>query len=267
MVPLLIAGLYAANKAFDASVDSDAARAMNARVNEILSEWQPKAQQAQEAASEAIMRLGEKKLETLDDLLTPFVSDVEKVVNVEFNEIKGLNEEGIARLKEMSKKRVALRSASGEEGMLSTVSFALAGIFVFAPLAPLAMYFRASQAREQKDSARMNLLKAREFREEVRTLITLCDGIIERSRLFEDALGTLDQAFAPLVRSVHELIAERGTDYRGYTDTEKKTLATAFATAGAIRSVLDTPILTEDGQLSPESAALPEKVLSSRSAE
>lgn len=266
MLPFLIGGalsaLYSGNKALDASVDSATAKAMTSRVNEILSEWRPKAQQAQEAASEAIMRLGEKKLETLDELLSPFVSDVEKVVNVEFNEIKGLNEEGIARLKEMAKKRIALRSASGEESMLAIASYAVIGIFGGAVLAPLAMYFRASKAREQKDNARMNLLKAREFREEARTLITLCNGIMERSRMFEDALRTLNQAFAPLVRSVHNIIAERGTDYREYTDSEKKTLATAFSTAGAIKSVLDTPILTEDGQLTSESAALPEKIQS-----
>lgn len=50
-----------------------------------------------------------------------------------------------------------------------------------------------------------------------------------------------------------EIIKERGTDFRNFTDEEKKVVASAMSMAGAIKAVLDTPILDDDGNLTKES--------------
>lgn len=53
---------------------------------------------------------------------------------------------------------------------------------------------------------------------------------------------------------------EEGTDYRDYGEEEKKTIAMALATAGAVKAVLDTPILTKEGAVTEESLTAYKKV-------
>ena len=45
-----------------------------------------------------------------------------------------------------------------------------------------------------------------------------------------------------------------------YTSEQKAVVAACMSTAGAIKAVLDTPILTEDGTLTPESIDVANKV-------
>lgn len=56
------------------------------------------------------------------------------------------------------------------------------------------------------------------------------------------------------------VVKERGTDYREYGEKDRKTIAMALATAGAVKAVLDTPILTKEGAVTKESLAVYEKV-------
>ena len=51
-----------------------------------------------------------------------------------------------------------------------------------------------------------------------------------------------------------------GTDYSKYTQEQKKLVAACLATAGALKAVLDTPILTEEGNLTKESEKISDSV-------
>ena len=77
-----------------------------------------------------------------------------------------------------------------------------------------------------------------------------------RAVLFERLLIRLDAAFSPMVYSLEQIIASRGTDYSRYTPEEKAAVAACCALAKAVKSVLDKPILTEEGTLTPESGQI-----------
>lgn len=55
---------------------------------------------------------------------------------------------------------------------------------------------------------------------------------------------------------MQEIVKTRGDDYRLYTPEKKKTVASAASLAVTVKSVLDTPILSEDGSLTEASAVL-----------
>ncbi len=76
--------------------------------------------------------------------------------------------------------------------------------------------------------------------------------------MFSRFLLSLNAVFEPLIYEMGEIINRRGTDYRKFSDDEKKVIAEAMSMAGAIKSILDTPILDEDGNLSPESETIVE---------
>jgi arsenate reductase-like glutaredoxin family protein len=134
-------------------------------------------------------------------------------------------------------------------GMGATV---LGGLVAGPVLAVLGTVVGAN-ASANKDKAYTNIAKAREFREQIDAASSLCVGIRKRANLFRRFLISLNSIFEPLVYNMSEIIKTRGTDFRTYTDDEKNTVAETMALAGAIKSILDTPILDKDGNLAPES--------------
>ncbi len=56
-----------------------------------------------------------------------------------------------------------------------------------------------------------------------------------------------------MVASLEEIINTSGTDCSKYTQEQKNVVAASMSVAKAIKSVLDTPLLTEDGELTDES--------------
>lgn len=128
----------------------------------------------------------------------------------------------------------------------------LGGLVAGPALAVLGVVLGA-KASANKDKAYSNLAKAKEFKEEMAAASSLCIGIRKRANMFKRFLLSMNAVFEPLVYEMGETIKKRGTDFREFSDDEKRTVAEAMALAGAIKSILDTPILDDDGNLTPES--------------
>ena len=76
-----------------------------------------------------------------------------------------------------------------------------------------------------------------------------CIAIRRRTYMFYNLLARLDAYFLPLVYQMEDIIKAEGTDYSVFTPESKKIIAAAASAAVTIKSVLDTPILSEDGAL------------------
>ena len=110
-----------------------------------------------------------------------------------------------------------------------------------------------SKAEENLEKALKNRAKAEKFIEEMKLVEGRCINIGHRSGYFVKLLTELDEVFQPLINRLEKIVNSGRTDYRDYNDYEKKVVAMARATAGAVKAVLDTPILTEDGAVTTES--------------
>lgn len=128
----------------------------------------------------------------------------------------------------------------------------LGGLVAGPALAVLGIVVGA-KASANKNKAYSNLAKANEFSEEMDAASSLCIGIRKRANMFDRFLLSLNSVFEPLIYEMGEIIVRRGTDFRKFDDDEKKTIAEAMAMAGAIKSILDTAILDEEGNLTSES--------------
>lgn len=128
----------------------------------------------------------------------------------------------------------------------------LGGLVAGPALAVLGVVVGA-KASSNRDKAYANLSKARKFRDEMDAASVLCMGIRKRSAMFNRFLVTLNSVFEPLIYEMASIIQNRGTDFMNYSDDEKKVVAEGMAMAGAIKSILDTPILDDDGNLTQES--------------
>ena len=141
--------------------------------------------------------------------------------------------------------------AAGGLGMAGGA--AVLGGLVAGPALAVMGFVIGAKASAQKDEAYSNLERARKISEELKTAGAMCDGIRRRAYLFFRLLVKLDSLFIPLVWQMEQTVATNGTDFSTFTNEEKHTVAAAVSTAGAIKAVLDTPILTEDGTLTEES--------------
>lgn len=141
--------------------------------------------------------------------------------------------------------------AAGGLGMAGGTAV-LGGLIAGPALAVLGVVVGAKTSANL-DKAYSNLSKAKEFKEEMDAASSLCIGIRKRSAMFTRFLASLNSVFVPLVYDMTKIIENKGTDFRTFSDDEKKVVAEAMAMAGAIKSILDTPILDESGNLTAES--------------
>lgn len=147
--------------------------------------------------------------------------------------------------------------AAGGLGMAGGT--AVLGGLVAGPALAVLGIVAGAKASANKDAAYAGLAKAKAFKEEMDTASLVCIGIRKRANMFSRFLLSLNSVFEPLIFEMQQIIRESGTDYRTFSMDEKKTIAEAMAIAGAIKAILDTPILDEDGNLTKESERIIEK--------
>ena len=133
---------------------------------------------------------------------------------------------------------------------------AVLGGLVAGPALAVLGFVAGAKASENLEDARSNKAKAKKFAEEMKAAADLCKGIRRRSDMFNNFLIRLQAVFDPLVYQMKEIIKNKGTDFEMFSDEEKKVVASAMSLAGAIKAVLDTPILNKDGNLTEESGLI-----------
>jgi len=134
------------------------------------------------------------------------------------------------------------------------------GGLVAGPALAVMGFVVGAKASANREESRANLAKAREYEEEVETVQVLCKAIRMRANMFERLLIKLDAIFEPLTESLAQIIETSGNDFSHYLEEEKAVVAANLSVAKAIKAVLDTPLLTEDGNLTDESEAIVEPV-------
>lgn len=127
------------------------------------------------------------------------------------------------------------------------------GGLVAGPALAIMGFVVGARASAAKDEAYSNLAKANEISEELGAASDLCYAISQKCNLFVSLLKELDGYFKPLITKIDEAIAEHGTDYRLFSQEQKQATAAAASLAKAIKTVLDTPILDKNGNVTYES--------------
>lgn len=139
------------------------------------------------------------------------------------------------------------------------------GGLVAGPALAIMGFVMGAKASEEKEKAYTNLAKAKEFAEECGLASDMCSQISRKCTLFIDLLQNLDKSFKPCIAQLDEAIAEHGTDYRLFSQKQKQATAAAASLAKVIKTVLDTPILDKDGNITRDSdrileQSIPEEV-------
>ena len=106
-----------------------------------------------------------------------------------------------------------------------------------------------SAARKNLEKAYTNKAEAVQIAAQLDTASLQCEAIRRRTNMFYDLLARLDSYFLPLIYRMEDIVKTEGYDYRVYSDTSKAVIASCASVAVSVKSVLDTPLLTDDGLL------------------
>lgn len=118
----------------------------------------------------------------------------------------------------------------------------------------LVMGFVAGHAAKKNlEKAYTNKAEALQIAAQLNTGALQCETIRRRTYMFYNLLARLDSYFLPMVYKMEDIFAMEGEDYRAYHKDSKQVIAICASLAVSIKSVLDTPILTDDGLLTEES--------------
>ncbi|MDR2523435.1 MAG: hypothetical protein LBC93_07045 [Synergistaceae bacterium] len=130
---------------------------------------------------------------------------------------------------------------------------AVLGGLVAGPALAIGGAFMASAAKEAYYEAQSNYKKAEHFAEQTEAIRVVLRTIGERADQFMQLLGGLNVYFKKSVERLASVIELRGVDWGNYSAEQKKEIYKCVQLAQTIKAVLDTPVLTKDGALHPES--------------
>ena len=148
--------------------------------------------------------------------------------------------------------------ASGGLGMAGGT--AVLGGLVAGP-ALLAMGLITSvKSHEKLENALSNKAQAEEIITSLDAASFQCSAIRRRTYMLYNLLVHLDSRFVPQIWKMEDIVENEGVDYSQYSQDSKKMIAAAASTACTIKAVLDTPILTEEGELTEASEQITEKI-------
>ena len=104
-------------------------------------------------------------------------------------------------------------------------------------------------AKKGLEKAYTNRAEAVQIAAQLNTASLQCETIRRRTYVFYNLLARLDSYFMPLIYKMSDIVKAEGDDYSCYSADSKKIIASCASVAVSIKSVLDTPLLTDDGLL------------------
>lgn len=152
------------------------------------------------------------------------------------------------------------------DGKLATGGFGMAGGMmvlgglVAGPALIVMGLLTSAKSQEKLEYALANKAQADEVVESLNAATYQCSAIRRRSYMFYNLLAHLDSYFLEQVWKMQDIVATEGVDYRAYKPESKKCIAAAASTACTIKAVLDTPILTQEGELTEASEKIVEEI-------
>ena len=149
--------------------------------------------------------------------------------------------------------------ASGGAGVAGGT--AVLGGLVAGPALLIMGIIVGAKAGKNLENAKANAYQANETCEELENGALACIAIRRRGYLYYHLLARLDAYLTPLVYAMQEIVEKEGNDYSRFTLDSKKIIASAASAACSVKAVLDTPILTFEGNLTEESEVTAEKLL------
>ena len=243
-------------------------------------------EQAQNQTEKSLLKLGYQKKNILDSSMKKFLDSYDKIKHIQVTGSAGLDEisnffidqQGGLRLREMTNiysslaitgatglatggLALALGEASGIVGSALPIGAAITPLAAIA--APTLLFTGLSSSKkayENLEKAITVYAEAEKACEKMKVSEMLCNGLSNRSEMFSKLLLNLDGMFAECSEMLNKIIREKEKiqsrnklNSNDFTQGELELISVTRSLAGAIKTIIDTPILSKDGKMTNES--------------
>lgn len=130
---------------------------------------------------------------------------------------------------------------------------AVLGGMVAAPALLVIGLVSDSKASAKLDEAKANLAEAKTIAEGLKNMEIMAYAISRRAQMFNRLLMKLDSYLAPLVYKMENIIASKGEDFSKFDENDQETIAKAVSLVKSVKTVLDTPIIDDNGGVTEQS--------------
>lgn len=145
--------------------------------------------------------------------------------------------------------------AAGGLGMMGGAT--VLGGLVAGPAIAIAGFAMNSKAESNLENARSEYNRAKVACEKAKIGIDKCNKITKFSDMYAETTIKLNTIFISLIMRLEKIIAELGSDFVYYNDSDKKVVAMSMAVAKAVKTIIEVSMLSKDNTLNCEA----EKVL------
>ena len=133
---------------------------------------------------------------------------------------------------------------------------AVLGGMVTAPALLVIGLVSDSKASAKLDTAKANLAEAKTIAEGLKNMEIMAYAISRRAQMFNRLLMKLDSYLTPLVYEMENIIATKGGDFSKFDENEQETIAKAVSLVKSVKTVLDTPIIDDNGGVTERSLGI-----------
>lgn len=225
-------------------------------------------------AQSMLLALSDAKKQMLTGSMKEFMKTYQQIKKTNFRETVGMKEQSHFSIDEKDfpeLRQLTDRCTSSEQddvanAALAAVQFGAArvasSLFAgpFVAIAVPALLFKGISdmldAEENLDQAKETRAKTDLAIEQMQNRERLCKGIADRSLMFKELLMSLNEMLVPCVHLMSEVVQrKKWSSRRGrtqkrlksadFTENEMRLIATTRAIAGAVKAVIDTPMLSD----------------------
>lgn len=267
---------------------NEKAQEINKEAQQLYDSAKSSLESAKSIAEGQIKVLGKSKVAVLQTSVAQFLKYWEKIKDIQLKESAGIDEirnfqftqsdilqlqkisqESFNNTYEMANKLAvsgttfAVGGAAMEAGILGATGTALGAVIsslasIAAPVVVFTAFSASMKADENLQKAQENYSKASLAAEKMKTEQVKCEAIYERTKIFDDLLIQLNDRFSDCV-GLMTAVVKKKTRFRRkvtqdiFTDEEQALFAVTRALAGAVKAIIDMPILSSNGELTTKS--------------
>lgn len=216
------------------------------------SEAQLAREQSQEIMEKAVIKLINRKKAVLCTSMDSFLKLYERIIKINFTKGDGIEElEGFSPslIEETHMYIVAAGKISDKSVITKNL---VTGYLMGGVIGAVAGSF-VDDAQYKLDTARIVEKQAEATAIHEDTISLSCQAITERVKRMTEVLTKLNFFFNKSIKYTNEVIDKNGADKNNYSREERKGLAICLNLAGAVKNVLDAPIIDEKGEITKKS--------------
>lgn len=208
--------------------------------------------ETEEIMNNMVLRLTNRKRAILSSSMSDFLNIYEKLMKINFTEsdgIRELNNFSPMIAGELHTQILLVRNLP----QMPTLTKNVAVGFLVGGLAGAVTSSIVDDAQRNLDMARLQAKQADAVVQHLKGVRLAYEAITERARLMTDVLTKLNILFVKSIRHTNSIIDERGLDKHNYSLEDRKALATCVNLAGAVKDILDAPIIDKNGEITQKS--------------